>query len=86
MALINQPPSSPVDTQDVKGILMMPREGWRNWFQQVFLICNALTMSGSSAQRPTAMLWPGRVYFDRTLNQPVWYDGTDWVDSQGISV
>jgi hypothetical protein len=86
MALINQPPSSAVDTQDPRGVLAAPSEGWRNWFSQVFNICNAVTMSGTTAQRPRALLWIGRVYFDTTIHMPIWYDGIDWVDATGAVV
>lgn len=28
----------------------------------------------------------GQVYFDTTLNKPIWYNGTNWVDANGTTV
>lgn len=46
---------------------------------QVFRICAAVGEFGPTAQRPTEGLWVGRPYFDTTLGEPVWYDGSTWV-------
>lgn len=86
MALINSPPTTPVDTQDGKGVLTPPSEGWRSFLNAVFNICNALTQSGTTAQRPTVLLWPGRMYMDLTLNKPVWYTVAGWRDATGALV
>ena len=37
--------------------------------------------SGDTASRPTAEV--GQQYFDTDLGQPVWFNGTDWVDAMG---
>lgn len=43
--------------------------------------------SGPTASRPSgASSYPGIMYFDTTLNKPVWYDGSNWVDSTGATV
>jgi hypothetical protein len=86
MPLINQPPSNAVDTLDGKGNLMPPSEGWRNFFSSVFSICNELTMSGTTLQRPLQGLWTGRMYFDTDLGKPIWYKTAGWVDATGASV
>jgi len=39
--------------------------------------------SGATADRPTTNLVVGDYYFDTTLNLPIWYDGTDWIDAAG---
>ncbi len=39
--------------------------------------------AGSSAGRPQAPL-PGMMYFDTTLNRPVWWNGSIWVDASGV--
>jgi len=58
---------------------------WASWFKQVFLTCFSVQDSGTTAQRPSNLpadqskLWVGRRYFDTTIDQPVWYDGTTWV-------
>jgi hypothetical protein len=52
----------------------------------VFVVCSALTQSGTTAQRPTSLLWVGRTYFDTTLGYPVWLLSTGpdvWVDATG---
>lgn len=35
---------------------------------------------GTTEQRPTENIRRGFQYFDTTLNRPVWWDGTSWVD------
>jgi len=86
MALVNSPPTGPVDTQDGKLRIVAPTEGYRNFFNALFNICNALTMSGTTAQRPTTLLWPGRMYMDLTLNKPVWYTVGGWRDATSALV
>jgi hypothetical protein len=41
--------------------------------------------SGTTAGRPGSPATAQR-YFDTDLGQPIWYDGTDWVDAQGTTV
>lgn len=79
MALINQPPTTPVDIEG-RDKQCSVRPEWRNFFVAVFNILNALTMSGTTAQRPTTFLWTGRTYFDTDLGLPVWWDGSAWVN------
>lgn len=89
MALINSPPNSPVDVALAEGRsvrLINVSEGWRNFFMATYTICNALTMSGTTAQRPTRPLWVGRMYWDATLGRPIWIKSlnpTVWVFSDG---
>lgn len=40
---------------------------------------------GTTAQRPTVP-HSGFCYLDTTLNKPVWYTGSGWVDAAGVSV
>lgn len=61
------------------------------WEEQVARIVNALAMSGTTAQRPTVLLWAGRPYFDESLGaggRPIWRDKTNanWRDSAGTVV
>ncbi len=70
MALIGQPGTDPVDRQ-VNGTNTEVNQGWRNFFQAVFNILTALTMSGTTADRPTKFLWVGRPYFDTTLGMAI---------------
>lgn len=42
--------------------------------------------SGTTANRPNAALIDlGAMYFDTTLGQPIWSDGTIWVDATGAA-
>ena len=45
-----------------------------------------LPLSGPTADRPTAGLVIGLFYFDTTLNKPIWWKGTVWVDATGATV
>jgi hypothetical protein len=89
MALINTPPNSAVDGMNMDGNLTPPVKEWRNFFVAVFNICNALTLSGTTAQRPTSFLFVGRTYFDTTLGIPIWIQSlgpTVWIDAAGAPV
>jgi hypothetical protein len=44
-----------------------------------------LELSGTTANRPTTNLRAGLYYFDTTLGQPIWYDGSGWVDATGTT-
>ena len=54
---------------------------WQSWITRVQSVLNALTASGISAGRPTQNLYVGQPYFDTTLNQIVWWDGSAWIKS-----
>lgn len=86
MALISPPGTDTVDRFEGKqGRLVEMNAGWRNFFTSVFNICNALTQSGTTVQRPATLLWTGRVFFDTTLGKPVWWKTVGWVDSTGAA-
>lgn len=87
MALINNPPVSPVDRMD-NGDVVEVVSAWRNFFQAVYLICFGVTQSGTTAQRPTErlQLWTGRPYYDTTLNRPIWWTGSQWIKADGTVV
>lgn len=51
-----------------------------------FLTTLSTPDAGTTANRPTADLQVGQIYFDTTLGQPIWYNGTDWVDADGTTV
>lgn len=47
--------------------------------------------NGTTAQRPTTGLYPGRMFFDTSLGangKPIWVNktGSGWVDATGASV
>lgn len=90
MSVVSGPGITAVDEQDDSGNLVGVTTGWRNFFNSVFNVVNALTMSGTTANRPTAMLWPGRMYFDTSLGangKPIWVNkaGTGWVLADGTA-
>ena len=86
MSIINQPPITPVDRIDANGNMVEVNQEWRNFFSSVYNICSSATMSGTTANRPTKLLWTGRTYFDTTLGIPIWYKTDGWVDATGGSV
>lgn len=86
MSVVSSPGTSAVDEQDPQGSLVGVSTGWRNFFNSVFNVCNALTMSGITANRPTKGLWTGRMYFDTTVGKPIWFKTVGWVDATGAAV
>jgi hypothetical protein len=60
------------------------------WYGAVGRLLNAITGTGTTAQRPTKGLYVGRPYFDQSLaagaGKPIWYNGTAWVDGAGTIV
>ena len=85
-AQINPPPNVPVDAVDARGVPVAVQNGWATFFSASYNILFALTQSGTTAQRPTKLLWAGRTYFDTTLGLPIWYRFTGWVNSSGNAV
>jgi len=41
---------------------------------------------GTTVNRPTANQQIGQIYFDTTLDIPIWWNGTKWVNASGTSV
>ena len=39
---------------------------------------------GTTAQRPTTGLYDGKRYYDKDLNKPVWWNGSNWRDAAGV--
>ena len=46
---------------------------------------NELRQGGPTTKRPSAAS-PYTMYFDETLNQPIWWNGLEWVDATGAGV
>jgi hypothetical protein len=63
----------------------MPSRVMFVWLSQVSDLLTALTSSGVTGARPTVFLFTGRTFFDTTLGQPIWYDGSGWVDATGTT-
>lgn len=86
MALINTPPIGG-DAVDVNGRLS---SALGNWFMQVFRISFDMQNSGTTANRPTTNLYPGKFYFDTSLGangRPIWQNktATGWVLADGTA-
>lgn len=80
--MIGYPPSiHPV--QDKNGQITVP---WKAFMDQVFYICQGISSSGPSNQRPTKLLYVGRSFFDTDLGKPIWIRQVSpviWVTSDG---
>jgi len=59
---------------------------WQEFFSNVYTGVLDLQLSGTTDDRPVKRLYVGRIYFDTTLNIPIWYDGEFWIDATGASV
>jgi hypothetical protein len=42
--------------------------------------------AGTTAERPSTGLQVGQFYFDTTINRPIWWDGTNWINAAGTVV
>lgn len=79
----------PADTPvvDANGNLTIP---WAQWIQRTHNNAKTLQQSGVTADRPTSVLWIGRVFFDTSLGKPVWIKQVKpaviWVDATGAAV
>jgi hypothetical protein len=60
----------------------------RLYFNQIDNFAQALYIpaSGTTANRPTDRVQIGQFYFDTTINRPIWYDGTNWINAAGTIV
>lgn len=59
---------------------------WAQWLSWVHMTVSSARQSGTTAERPTSMLWLGRSFFDTTLGIPVYVQSvrpTVWVDAAG---
>jgi len=57
--------------------------GVNNVYSALNDIGEKLNSSGVTENRPSTNLYVGKTYFDTTLNKPIWYNGTNWVDNNG---
>jgi len=63
---------------------------WGKWINQVDMVRLSSIQSGTTANRPTVNLWPGRMYFDTSLGangKPIWCNktATAWVLADGTA-
>jgi len=90
--MISAPPTkSPFQTQLAVGNQAMPDPGWIEFFSEVYKGILATQQGGTTAQRPTKNLYPGRFFIDFSLaanGKPIWIgaDGATWIDATGATV
>jgi hypothetical protein len=60
----------------------------RLYFNQLnnYTQATATPSHGTTSQRPTAKLQIGQFFFDTTLDYPIWWNGTKWVNASGTGV
>jgi len=46
----------------------------------------AQPISGTGAERPAVQLHIGQMFFDTTINRPIWWNGTNWIKADGTVV
>jgi len=56
------------------------------WMSGAGRLLNALSSSGTTANRPIKFVFAGRTYFDTTVGHAIWYNGSGWVDATGAGV
>jgi hypothetical protein len=42
--------------------------------------------AGTTLARPSTRLQVGQFYFDTTINRPIWWNGTNWINAAGTVV
>lgn len=56
-----------------------------NQIQQA-IITLSTPSAGTTGSRPSTDLQVGQQYFDTTINRPIWWDGTNWINAAGTVV
>lgn len=66
---------------------------WAVFLNRTHNNARTLQESGTTADRPTSLLWIGRFFFDTTLGKPIWVKSVPakpaaavWCDATGASV
>jgi hypothetical protein len=64
----------------------------RLYFNQIdnFTQASAIPLSGTTAERPVSTIQAsvaiGQIYYDTTLDRPIWWNGTVWKKADGTTV
>lgn len=65
-------------------------QSFATWVSRMTFIGQSIQQSGATANRPTAILWIGRQYYDTDLGLPVYVDSVGppvvWHDAAGNPV
>ena len=72
MPIITPPPLQ--EPFDRDGVASTP---WKQWTQSVYTVANTVEQSGTTANRP-AQKFIGQQFYDTTLGEPIFSDGTSW--------
>jgi hypothetical protein len=91
MNLLGAPPAK-LEVLDKIGTTQLKTfaAAWIEFFSSVYYSITYLQQSGTTAQRPTKNLYPGRPYFDESLGaegKPIWVNktATGWVYADGTA-
>lgn len=79
----------PPEQQKLYRAISQLTEAIKRYFVLVATAVNTnIAISGATADRPTMQLSPGQMYFDTTLNKPIWRNTANngWVDGTGAAV
>lgn len=57
---------------------------WSNWDE--ILTRSTHVLKGTSTQRPLTGIEVGEWYFDTDLGSPIWWNGVDWINANGVVV
>ena len=77
MPIITPPPlQEPFDKEE--GV----SNPWKQWSQSVYIVANTVEQSGITANRPSHK-FIGQQFFDTTLGEPVFSNGTAWITIGG---
>lgn len=74
------PPPTRVPFTDENGLPDL----WTSWFSALEITFNNQQRTGTTAQRPNPAPFVGFMYFDTTINKPIWAKtATTWVYADG---
>ena len=63
-----------------------PEGAWTQWISMLEQLFNKLQGTGTTAQRPNPSPFIGFMYYDTTINKPIWAKTvTTWVYSDGTA-
>ena len=76
----------PIASAPINDPITNTQPNWVRWFTFLVTAFNSLTATGTTAQRPTPAPFVGFMYFDTTLNKPVWAKtSTQYVFADGTN-
>lgn len=79
------------NTVDKKTAAGRLTSSWITYFSNITKVAQAVSSSGTTAQRPIKDIYIGMTYFDTTLNKPIWVKtytagAAVWIDATGSVV